>query len=94
MITYKVLSTNQPKYLRVLLVTQTNSRSLRSSCEILLKVPKTKLKSAGDRSFASAAPKIWNILPKNVKEAASLPLFKKELKTHYFRSTYRDVLVK
>ena len=92
MITYKVLSTNQPKYLRQLLVFQNNKRSLRSGNENLLKVPKTKLKTAGDRSFALAAPTIWNSLPKTVKEAPSLPLFKKELKTYYFRSAYKDFL--
>ncbi len=94
MITYKVLSTNQPVYLRELLTVQKNTRSLRSSCEIVLKVPKTKLKTAGDRSFSLAAPKIWNELPRSVKCAASLPLFKKDLKTHYFRSAYKDLLSK
>ena len=91
-ITYKVLSTNQPQYLRDLLVIQNNKRSLRSSNELLLNVPRINLKTAGDRSFKFAAPKIWNNLPKHVKEAASLPRFKKDLKTFYFRSAYCDML--
>ena len=90
MITYKVLSTNQPQYLRDLLFIQNNTRSLRSGDDIVLKVPKTKLKSAGDRSFSLAAPKIWNSLPKSVKEATSLPLFKKKLITHLFQCAYID----
>ena len=77
MITYKVLTTNHPQYLRDLLVLQTNTRTLRSCSEYVLKVPKTKLKTAGDRSFSVAAPKIWNDLPSHVKKAASLTLFNK-----------------
>ena len=82
-ITLKVLSTNQHRYLRDLLVVKSNTRTLRSSNDIVLKVPKTKLKTAGDRSFNLAAPKIWNGLPKNGRNAASLPLFKKQLKTYF-----------
>lgn len=92
MITYKVLTTNQPQYLRDLLIIKNNTRSLRSCSEIVLNVPKTKLKTAGDRSFSRAAPTIWNDLPRNIKQAASLSVFKKELKTQYFRSAYKDVL--
>ena len=92
MITYKVLTTNQPQYLRDLLVVQTNTRTLRSSSDIVLKVPRTKLKTAGDRAFSLAAPKIWNDLPSHVKKAASLAVFKKELKTFFFRSAYKDLL--
>ena len=90
--TFKVLSTNEPLYLRNLLEVQQNNRSLRSSSGIVLKVPKTKLKSAGDRSFRLAAPRIWNDLPRKVKQATSLPMFKKGLKTYYFRSAYSNML--
>ena len=93
-ITFNVLSTNQPRYLRDLLEIQRNTRSLRSSSNIVLKVPKTKLKTAGDRSYSLAAPKIWNDLPHTVKNAASLQQFKKDLKTFYFRRAYRDLLSK
>ena len=93
-ITFNVLSTNQPRYLRDLLEIQRNTRSLRSSSNIVLKVPKTKLKTAGDRSYSLAAPKIWNDLPHTVKNAASLQQLKKDLKTFYFRRAYRDLLSK
>ena len=57
-------------------------------------VLKTKLKTAGDRSFSLAAPKNWNDLPTYVRNAPSLPRFKTELKTHYFRLAYNDALRK
>ena len=40
LITYKVLSTNQPEYLRDLLVVQAKRRTLRSDSETILKVPR------------------------------------------------------
>ena len=91
-ITFKVLSTNLPVYLRTLLVIQKSSRTRRSAQGMTLCVPRTNLKSAGDRSFSVSAPKIWNALPMNVKNAQSLSVFKKNLKTFYFRSAYGHLL--
>ena len=79
-ITYKVLSTNQPVYLRNLLEICQSQRSLRSNTGIVLKVPKSKLKTAGDRAFRVAAPKIWNDIPKSVKASPSIAVFKTLLK--------------
>ena len=88
--TYKVLQTNQPEYLRELLAIKENKRSLRSCSKMLLKVPKSKLKHAGDRSFAVAAPTIWNQLPESIKFLATVDDFKRKLKTHMFKKAYRD----
>jgi len=38
----------------------------------------------GSRAFSIAAPTVWNALPDNVVNAASLTIFKKHLKTHLF----------
>jgi len=35
-------------------------------------------------AFSIAAPTVWNALPDNVVNAASLTIFKKHLKTHLF----------
>ena len=35
----------------------------------------------GDRSFAIAAPHLWNELPLNIRTAKSIAVFKKLLKT-------------
>ena len=38
----------------------------------------------GDRSFSVSAPMLWNCLPKEIREACSLPVFKKLLKSHLY----------
>ena len=60
------------------------SRSLRSSQATQLIVPRYNLKTAGARAFSTAAPKIWNNLPINLRQAATLSAFKTKLKTHLF----------
>ena len=47
-------------------------------------MPKTKYKLKGDCAFAVAAPKLWNVLPLHIRQAASLPVFKSLLKTHLY----------
>lgn len=91
-ITFKVLTTNEPAYLRKLLDIQPRTRTRRSQQGTVLNVPRSNLKSAGDRSFRVCAPKIWNSLPASVRNAQSLSVFKKTLKTFYFRSAYGHLL--
>ena len=47
----------------------------------LLQVPRSKLKSYGDRRFFIAGPKLWNSIPASLRNADSLNSFKKHLKT-------------
>ena len=42
-------------------------------------------KTLGDRAFKTAAPKIWNILPVDIRMQDNYNIFKGQLKTHYFR---------
>ena len=70
-------------------VTQT-SRKLRSSSQILLKMPVSRLKSYGDCAFSGAAPTLWNKLPANNRNASSLGNFKSLLKTHLFKVAFTD----
>ena len=51
-----------------------------------------RLVTVGDRSFASAGPKLWNSLPGDITSASSLSVFRKNLKTHLFRQSYPDVI--
>ena len=83
-LTYKCLHNLAPYYLQELIHPYEPSRSLRSSSQVLLHVPKTRLKTYGDRSFAKAAPTLWNSLPQNIRESESLEVFKTSLKTHLF----------
>ena len=49
--------------------------------------------TVGDRSFATAGPRIWNTLPRDVTTATSLLSFRRKLKTHLFRQSYPDIVV-
>ena len=60
-----------PSYLSGVLCTYHPSRSLRSSNERLLKVPKRALKTVGERSFSFLAPSVWNSLPFSVRNQSS-----------------------
>uniref|UniRef100_A0A3B4AA36 folate gamma-glutamyl hydrolase n=1 Tax=Periophthalmus magnuspinnatus TaxID=409849 RepID=A0A3B4AA36_9GOBI len=56
-----------PAYLRDLLQPYTPPRALRSADQLLLAVPKARLKTRGDRAFSVAAPKLWNSLPLSIE---------------------------
>lgn len=51
-------------------------RSLRSSSQKSLNVPRAKLKTRGDWVFAIAAPRLWNSLPVHVRLARTRHEFK------------------
>ena len=59
---------------------QTNLRSATNS-EVF--VPRTRLR-VGERAFSSAIPRLWNVLPTDIKRAATLLTLKKKLKTFLF----------
>ncbi|KAI5086485.1 hypothetical protein C0J45_23351, partial [Silurus meridionalis] len=89
MLTYKALNNLAPQYLCELLTPYTPSRALRSSEAGLLTAQKTRLKTVGDRAFSSLAPKLWNSLPSEIRNAESLGVFKSHLKTYFFRVAFR-----
>ena len=89
------LNSSAPAYISDMLQTvsslqrQTNLRSVTNSeytstrHKQLLFVPCTRLR-VGERAFSSAAPRLWNALPTDIKRAATLLTFKKKLKTFLF----------
>ena len=77
-----------PQYLSSRLDIYQPSRSLRSSNDRLLRVPRWKLKSFGYRSFSYQGPVVWNSLPIDLKFSSSLSSFKSRLKTHLFKKSY------
>jgi len=85
MLTYKCLNQLAPPYLSELLEVYQPSRSLRSGTGSMLKVPRTRLKTYGDRAFAYRAPMLWNVLPSDIQNAPSLDSFKAKLKSYLFR---------
>ena len=73
-----------PKYLSDLLHYKINGQRAD------LEVP-TSNSSYGKRAFSVVAPRIWNNLPREVKESRTTTMFKKKLKTYLFRLNTRDV---
>ncbi len=50
-----------------LLIPYSPQRALRSNNQLLLTVPRCRCKTKGGQAFSAAGPKLWNILPVNVK---------------------------
>ena len=65
---YRHFEWSLPPYLSSSLCTYEQSRSLRSSEEKLLKIPKRNLKSFGERSLSFMAPSVWNSLPADLRK--------------------------
>ena len=61
-----------PSYISDLLETYKPTRTLRSSSRNLLVIPRSKLKSYGNRAFSASAPKLWNDIPDTIKCRADL----------------------
>ena len=64
------------------------SRSLRSEGQHLLRIPFRK-SAAASRSFAFAAPTVWNSLNSSTREATGIGTFKTRLKTELFLSAFQ-----
>ena len=88
---FKALNNLAPQYLSDLLVPYHKERELRSSSQAKLDKPTTKLKTYGDRSFAYAAPTLWNKLPEHMRKIDKLDTFKRSLKTHMFDQAFKHI---
>ena len=91
--TFKIILNNLcPSYTRIsdLLETYKPARNLRSSGRKLLVVPRSKLKSYGDRAFSLAAPRLWNDIPDNIKCSEDLSSFKRNLKTYLLKRYFNE----
>ena len=88
LLTFKALHGLAPQYLTELLERYSPTRNLRSMDLDLLVIPKTRLKSYGDRAFLKAAPTLWNNLPLNIRRINDVVSFKSALNTHLYRDAY------
>ncbi len=77
-----------PVYLKELITVYTPTRTLRSADKCLLVKPKMNLVTFGQKSFYHAAPEVWNQLPFNLRSCKVLSIFKKLLKTHFFKIAF------
>ena len=89
LLVFKSLNNLAPSYISYLLTPYIPSRSLRSSRQSLLIVPRSIQKSYGDRAFVVAALRLWNALPIHMRQpGVSLVTFKKCLKTYLFKKAF------
>jgi hypothetical protein len=89
LLTFKALHQLAPVYLSELLHPYIPDRRLRSSRDTtLLRVPRCKCVSQGERSFSLNAPKLWNALPQELRKIETLDVFKSKLKTHMFTCAF------
>uniref|UniRef100_A0A8C6PWD8 Reverse transcriptase domain-containing protein n=1 Tax=Nothobranchius furzeri TaxID=105023 RepID=A0A8C6PWD8_NOTFU len=88
LLVFKTLNGLAPPYLVSLLQPHTPARSLRSENLMLLSVPRTRLKTRGDRAFAVAAPKLWNELPLSIRASTSVAVFKARLETYFYDRSF------
>ena len=88
LLTYNALNGLAPAYIRELLTPYTPARTLRSMDNNLLEPPKCRLEYFGKRSFAAAAPVLWNDLPLHIKQSPSVDIFKSRIKTRLFQLAY------
>jgi len=86
----KKLNNLCPSYISDLLETYKPTRSLRSSSRNLLVIPRSRLKSYGDRAFSASAPKLWNDIPEAIKCSENLDSFKRNLKTYLFKRYFKN----
>ena len=88
LLVFKCLNGLAPTYLSDLLHYHNSPRLLRSSFQNLLAVPKSRLKTYGDRAFSVVAPRLWNKLPLELRSVTSVDQFKTQLKTYLFKLAY------
>ena len=90
LLVYKSLNRLAPSYLTSMLNYQQHQRTTRLARKsYMLQQKRSKLVSMGDRAFSVVAPKYWNELPDDIRNIElPLDIFKKKLKTHYFKTAY------
>ena len=88
LLVYKALNGTAPSYISELLKYYTSERKLRSSSQHLLATPKATLKTYGERAFAVAAPRLWNLIPLELTSSSSIDIFKRPLKIHLFKQAF------
>ena len=85
---YRHFKGSLPPYLSSSLRTYEPFRSLRSSNEKQLKIPKRNLKSFGQRSFSFMAPSLRNSVPAILRNVPTRSQFKSQLKTFLFAQAF------
>ena len=75
-----------PSYLVELLTIHQRDSRLRQVDTLQLRQPVAK-KSVGQQAFSVAGPRVWNVLPTNLRHAPALASFKRQIMTFYSQNT-------
>ena len=90
-LTFLAIHGKAPTYICELVEQHTFRRELRwTSNEIMMKQPRSRT-AAGDRAFVTAAPRLWNCLPADIRCITTISSFKKHLKTYLFNEGYKQL---
>ncbi|KAL2095649.1 hypothetical protein ACEWY4_007797 [Coilia grayii] len=88
LLVFKAVNGLAPCYIADALSSYTPARALRSADAGLLRIPDAPPKRIGESAFSYYAPKRWNALPQQIREAESIDIFKRQLKTYLFNQAY------
>ena len=86
--TYKILNGFCPTYLTNQIHLSESRYHLRSTSSGLLRQPSYRTKNYGSRIFSFSSPHLWNSIPTTIRNAGSVEIFKKHIKTHLFNLYY------
>ena len=78
---YKINNNLSPKITQNLFTNNTQNYNLRSNTQFKVAVPKTV--RDGTETFSYIGPKIWELIPNDLKNLPTLKMFKKNIKTWF-----------
>ena len=91
LLTWKALNNMSPEYISDMISEREEGKDLRSGKTKVLNVPKSNLKTMGDKAFSVVAPKSWNLLPTKLRLNENLRSFKAGLKSLYLEDAYSSL---
>ena len=74
-------------YMNIYMTYHRTTRRSTTKC-ITLEVPFNKKKTQGDRGFSHTVATHWNKLPEYIRQTDDISIFRRLLKTYYFRLAY------
>ena len=90
LLVYKCIYGTAPTYLCELFSSKVSYSHLRSASDVLQLETDDTNSVYGEYAFSNVASKHWNMLPQEVRQAPSVDVFKKLLKTYLYRKCYSN----
>ena len=84
---YKCIKGLAPQYLSEIVI-QVHGHNLRSTTLNNLPTVRCNTAIAHNSAFSSTGPRLWNMLPNDIKTSRNLDVFKARLKTFLFSLSY------